>query len=257
MPPPHRIPTSKSASDGDSSKRPVRVAVTGFGPFAKVPVNPSWQCLLPLRDSDEEYVTERTSIPMHIDFFEIPVIYHEVLARIQTLHNLSASGSAIAAPSEPYDLFVHFGVAPSRSHYYFESGARRYGYEKEDFDKQFAKSRVDPSSGKRLSGFITQEWDQDAEGRLNCAVDVTELANRLKRSGKAEVKLSDDAGLFLCEFTYYASMACAKRNAQGAAAKPVLFVHIPQEDKPYSMQHMTQTALAIISELADDIAAGR
>ena len=59
-------------------------------PFAKVPVNPSWQCLLPLRDSDEEYVTERTSIPMHIDFFEIPVIYHEVLARIQTLHNLSA-----------------------------------------------------------------------------------------------------------------------------------------------------------------------
>ena len=89
---------------------------------------------------------------------------------------------------------MHFGVAPSRSHYYFESGARRYGYEKEDFDKQFAKSRVDPSSGKRLSGFITQEWDQDAEGRLNCAVDVTELANRLKRSGKAEVKLSDDAG---------------------------------------------------------------
>jgi hypothetical protein len=30
-----------------------------------------------------------------------------------------------------------------------------------------------------------------------------------------------------------------------------------REDKPYSMQHMTQTALAIISELADDIAAGR
>ena len=93
-----------------------------------------------------------------------------------------------------YDLFVHFGVAPSRSYYSLETGARRFGYDKEDFEKKYADSTPDPRTGKPIFGFVAPEWDQDTQGRLSSVVEVEDLAAKVTQSGQADIHVSKDAG---------------------------------------------------------------
>ncbi|RUS14036.1 hypothetical protein BC937DRAFT_94437 [Endogone sp. FLAS-F59071] len=50
-------------------------------------------------------------------------------------------------------------------------------------------------------------------------------------------------GLYLCEFIFYVSMAESQRTQQDAI---VLFVHLPPEGDPYSLQQDREILRAII-----------
>lgn len=58
---------------------------------------------------------------------------------------------------------------------------------------------------------------------------------------------SSDPGLFLCEFIYYCSLACAQKEDHSVK---VLFMHVPPTGHPYQIEDMTRAVAGIIEFLA-------
>ncbi|KAA1472864.1 peptidase C15, pyroglutamyl peptidase I-like protein [Dentipellis sp. KUC8613] len=81
------------------------------------------------------------------------------------------------------------------------------------------------------------------------AIDVERLVHDLKHSGIEHVYSSLDAGHYVCDFTYYCSLAEAKRTAtkhdKGKHTK-VLFMHCPPVDQPLSLAEVTEAVQKII-----------
>jgi len=61
-----------------------------------------------------------------------------------------------------------------------------------------------------------------------------------------EIEKSDDAGLYLCEFTYYISMD--RREA------PVIFIHVPPVGQPYSQENIDAILGYLVGLIIDDCA---
>ncbi|TFY60526.1 hypothetical protein EVG20_g7387 [Dentipellis fragilis] len=81
------------------------------------------------------------------------------------------------------------------------------------------------------------------------AIDVERLVHDLKHLGIEHVYSSLDAGHYVCDFTYYCSLAEAKRTAtkhdKGKHTK-VLFMHCPPVDQPFSIAEVTEAVQKII-----------
>ncbi len=56
-----------------------------------------------------------------------------------------------------------------------------------------------------------------------------------------ETWVSEDAGRFLCDFTYYKSLY----ESDGKA----LFVHVPELDSPYSAQDLSRSLATILTHV--------
>ncbi|KAJ8077158.1 hypothetical protein PM082_001586 [Marasmius tenuissimus] len=80
-------------------------------------------------------------------------------------------------------------------------------------------------------------------------IDVLELVRVLKRCGIESVTPSMDAGHYLCDFTYYCSLAEAQRHGkpyeQDKTTK-VLFLHCPPVDQPCSTDEVEETIKRIV-----------
>ena len=59
------------------------------------------------------------------------------------------------------------------------------------------------------------------------------------------LEVSSDAGRYLCDFTYYTSLS--QKRA------PVLFVHVPEIDKPYSGEQLSLALKHIVETLLDEM----
>ena len=58
--------------------------------------------------------------------------------------------------------------------------------------------------------------------------------------------VSDDAGRYLCEYIYFRSMEESVNSGV-----PVLFVHVPQEGRPFSIAEMRDVVLRLVGLMAD------
>lgn len=83
-------------------------------------------------------------------------------------------------------------------------------------------------------------------GMRNCAHDCTLLLAGMLQGHGFDVKISQDAGLFLCNFIFYHSLNwCATRTSQALHA---LFVHVPMFEH-IAMEQQLQFILAVINSL--------
>jgi len=200
-----------------------------------------------------------------------------------------------APPSQngPFDLILHVGVGSS-GRMRIEARARRFGYDLPDVDGALAPIIKSPHLGfdtpfstipsapaqplkpyagitpKQIS-FVQLRSDVEpprgfGEGYEGCpyeiwnpAVNVERLVLALQEEGVQHISHSTDAGLYLCEFLYYASLAQSYRKntirrASSADADSaeiqahstlltdfpkVLFVHVPPVGEPQSVEEMT------------------
>jgi len=284
--------TGMHDSTTSTGRKRAKVAVTGFGPFHNFPINPSWQCVKVLdgthhtTQSGHEVEFDCFEVPTVYDaVLETVPRLHGLTSpangdskasqgrrRVSLDANNDYEGPSPDAAScnrKPYDVLLHVGVAPSRPHISLEKRARRYGYEREDASGKHAPSTIHAPSESLLRGFGDPQWrttaeDGDAfkalqarhllyEEELETSIDVQAIASDIDESGLAQCRVSTDAGLFLCEFIYFASLSCAnhRAKAKNERAKPVLFVHIPPENQPYDIQRLTRIVEAIVSECVD------
>lgn len=173
----------------------MRTVWTGFEAFGEHEENPSWMAA---RGAAEAVGDElETAV-------RLPVVYEEALEWVERE----------LAESTPF-LAVQFGLAASREAVSLERvGRRRVG----DRDDE-AGSRPDAS---RLGG----EEVASLETPLDVEALVPEIEPQLELLPVAGVRVSEDAGAYVCNALYYRSLAVAD---EGSAA---LFVHIPEVDKP-------------------------
>ncbi|GAA5889586.1 hypothetical protein JCM16303_006972 [Sporobolomyces ruberrimus] len=220
------------------------VHITGFGPFHKVPVNPSWEAVQrlhnttltkaprPLDLTDTTPDSSPSSFrPIRISSSLIPVRYSSVLSQIPQLHTTGFEGSSP-------NLIIHVGVG-LEGKIRLEQRARKWGYEKLDVDGQLGP--LDELENKR--GFKGEEW-VEIEEELRTRIDGNRVVECAKRRGIEEIELSENAGLYLCEFTYYCSLGSALKQNSGRPT-PVQFIHVPPISKPYSLEQLT-SALEIL-----------
>ncbi|GAA6044407.1 hypothetical protein JCM8097_002745 [Rhodosporidiobolus ruineniae] len=233
-----------------AAERPFHVHLTGFGPFGPHSINPSWDAVKPLHDtllssappplsaspssSSGASPPSSSSLkarPIRLTSSLLPVSYPACTAFLPLLHRGGRAGA-----HRP-DLVVHVGVG-LQGGVRLEGRARRWGYEREDVNGELAEVEEGEGEGVRR-GCTEVEGPEE----VWTGVQREEVLRWVRGSGVKYVDLSEDAGLYLCEFTYYTSLASAASIAAAsdppAKSTPVLFVHVPPAGEPYSIDELT------------------
>lgn len=186
------------------------VLVTGFGPFLDVERNPSGE-----------------------------------IARALALR--PPAGIEVAAALLP----VSFSGAPAGLSAALEGLGRRVpdvllglGLHRGSWLRLEGRARDALVSPKRdLEGRLGSELGKFAGGELHTRLDLESLAAALRSVGAPDVRLSDDAGGYVCEHTYRALL-----EAGAALSRPALFLHVPPE-ADLTVERQTELLRAWLPEL--------
>jgi len=164
----------------------MKLLITAFGPFQEFTKNPSE---LVLKEWIDKGVVQQNP-NFDITFEIIPVSYSSVDEFQEIWKNTH------------YDLIIHLGVASNETKMRLEVVAKNL------------KSGKDIDGVEPKSIPITQ-GAQDAKTQIQFPI-----LNQLCEKYPSKIRISDDAGTYLCNYVYYQSMTRAKRGTN------VLFIHI-------------------------------
>ena len=206
----HYLRPRRNRNRPNSAKK--TVLLTGFGPFRDVVCNPSWEAVKPLQGVELSGCTVETAL--------LPVEYEGQHERVATLWRQHSPV-----------LCVHVGVG-RKGAFALETECRVGPYRQKD-----ALGKHCGSSGECIV-------DSTPCLRTRCPVESV-LAVLQAEEGALAVRASSDAGLYLCEFTYYISSA--RREA------PVIFVHVPPVGHPYTQAQINATLERIIRTLLTEL----
>lgn len=197
--------------------RPLTVLVTGFGPFNKYKINSSWEAVKDLPSMGLKCRGEQ----VHVEVRHMRVSYVDVRSEI-----------AILWKEIKPDICVHVGLSPSRV-IKLEKYACNKGYLSPDVDFLVPiASTVHPGSPEILES----------------TVDLDKIRRQvLFKQGEVKVELSFNAGQFLCDFIYYLSLHINEA--------PVLFVHVPPLDEPYSKSELSEVIKNVVEAVLSETTA--
>ncbi|MEW5422619.1 hypothetical protein [Amorphus sp. 3PC139-8] len=174
-----------------SSARPLRVLITGFGPFPGMPVNPTERLV-----GEVERLLRRAAAPLRVETEIFP-----------TEWSMLASLPNRLAAHRP-ELIMMTGVAASARSLRIERNAH-------------------PGLGATLrdaGGHLPSATDEPHAAIRRTPVNVTRLVSGLHRKGGPLVATSDDPGRYLCNAAYRTALAWA---AHRRGRPEVVFVHVP------------------------------
>ncbi len=187
--------------------------LTGFGPFLKVKLNPSGEVVRVLGEEGIEGLRLTTSI-LPVTFRGAPLALQVALAELG---------------SETPNFLLSLG-AQTKPWFRLESRARaRLDSKKPDLDSCFAR-----------------ELEELEGGRRHCQLDLEPLAEVLRSVDGADVRVSNDAGGYVCERTYHALLSAAEK-----LGIPALFLHLPpldQVDLERQARHLRKLLLHLARE---------
>ena len=191
------------------------VLVTGFGPFHHHTVNASWVAVQEMARLGVEHKSKK--IPLEVK--EVPVAYDVVSSTIPDLHK----------EINPR-LCVHVGVSPYTV-IKLEKFGKNVGYRGADiFGKVPQTKMCVPGGPECLPTKVNVERICEAIAQTQCEVTF---------------EISHDAGRYLCDFIYYTSLH------HGTC--PVVFVHVPELNSPYSAEQLGSALKQLIEVLLEDL----
>ena len=150
------------------------------------------------------------------------------------------------------DIILHIGLAAGRSFYTLEKGAhgRGYGaipdvdghkYPDDDAEKRFPKAIFPPAL---QTGFLTSDVLERWKTNLGPG------SSSVSGNHKADVRISPDAGNFMCGFIYWNSLA--HYFALNENGRPVAFLHVPDlSDSEEKLAEGKEVAVALIKALVE------
>ncbi|KAH9811071.1 hypothetical protein DFH28DRAFT_1085237 [Melampsora americana] len=210
-------------------KDPIRILLTGYGPFQTHSVNPSFE------------IVSGLNLNPFIGHAEIFVYPEPIRVAYRTVRSLLPR---IFESQPNFDYVIHLGVAKmSPGVFKLEQGAHRDGYEATD---------VDGIRGCDLEKTVEEGWEDwnDQQKHIKTSIDVEEMARGVTEKVKVlitsiynddlyfidgsdcfcgtqvthptvNLDSSNDAGRYLCEYIFYSSLAHFKHHRR------VLFLHVP------------------------------
>lgn len=190
-----------------------KILLTAFGPFAGTTHNPSEQALESLKPSDFKTIQLIRKV--------LPVAWQ--LAHSQIIQQVEMQ--------KPH-MIVHMGVATQSSVVRLELQAQNLL----DF-------RQPDNAGEQPLG---QPIHPHAPAYLQSQVDVQALADRMRTRGQP-VEISPDAGLYVCNATYFQSLWRWPHL-------PTLFVHVPPLTPHWTLAQLLDVLNALLTELAENSA---
>ncbi|RMZ70633.1 pyroglutamyl peptidase type [Pyrenophora seminiperda CCB06] len=233
----------------EEGEKPVTVLVTSFGPFlSKYPKNSSWEIASTLPALIPATTTNPTPIHIHTYHAPIRVSYNDVLALVPTL--LPPNNPMYPPP----DIILHLGLAAGRSYYAIEQSANGRGYsEITDVDGQrFPDSAAEthfPAS-KYPVKLSTSFETSDVLARWKRNLGYTSVDGTRTDEGCPDVRISYDAGNFLCGFIYYNSLAHFFDIKE--YERPVIFMHVPDLSRSEGkLREGWEVAVALIKALVE------
>ena len=192
------------------------ILVTGFGPFHNHDVNASWVAVQEL----QRLGVKHNGRPIPLEAREIPVVYDVVSKEIPKLHE----------EIKPR-MCVHVGVSPYNE-VKLERVARNQAYIIADVCKRVP------------SGFTCVPGGREA---IFTGLNLDKVCQKVsERQINVKIGVSEDAGRYLCDFIYYTSLHTSRQA-------PVLFVHVPDLNKPYTAQQLGLALKVILETLLDDM----
>ena len=180
-----------------------RILVTGFGPFGKHHVNASWVAVKQMESLWEERGAELK--PHTLQTREIPVEYDYVQQHLPHVYEECSP-----------DLCVHVGVSP-----YVIIKLERHGRN---------TPYIHPDN--RGTSPVTFRCVDVGPDVIATKFNLERVCENLTNVNGNDVSfgVSQDAGRYLCDFIYYKSLHMGKC--------PVVFVHVPDLDQPYSREQL-------------------
>ncbi|KAL8941686.1 MAG: hypothetical protein Q9216_002099 [Gyalolechia sp. 2 TL-2023] len=253
--------------DVEIVKEEVTVLVTGFGvrfplpdlftaaPFGNNRNNPSHLIASTLPSS---FTSENLPNIKIIRASPIPVQYHlvrDVIPRFlfpQTTAQAAADSSRLALPltdfplvdsaagAKPrFDFVLHIGMAAPRKYYTVETCAHRDGYVARD------------EAGQSLDGDTFWRDEYEAPEILRPGFDTDDVWRRWKSELMGvDIRPSNDAGRFLCDFIYYTSLVEYWRRDPDVMA-PAMFLHVPGRFEDLDIETGRKVALGLIAAMVE------
>ena len=127
-------------------------------------------------------------------------------------------------------MCIHVGVSPYKE-VKLEKCGKNFPYFMEDVD------------GKAPHGF---KCVADGPQSIETCFNVEKICEKVsQKQNDVEFGVSSDAGRYLCDFIYYTSLSIN--------SAPVLFIHIPELDKPYTSHQLASALKTIIETLLQEM----
>ncbi|MDF1665056.1 MAG: pyroglutamyl-peptidase I [Planctomycetota bacterium] len=186
----------------------MRVYLTGFEPFGSHTVNASWEAV-------KDFSWTESRARLHSE--RLPVDYRALRQHLpERLNTINP------------DVILHLGVMGPRGFLRLE---------------QQAKNHIGASPDN--AGFCPEDRIIEPSGPefLRSSFPLETVLDRFRKLGM-EGQLSDDAGSYLCNFSYYLSLDWAQRRNALAA-----FLHVPVLGEPFAAAEL-QEAIRISLEVA-------
>ena len=236
-------------------QREVTVLVTGFGvslslsssfsylhgsspvpqPFKSFHLNPSF---LIAQRLPAILLPASPSAPL------VRILCHPVPLRVSYPTVAATVPQLLAQYGDP-DYVFHIGMAGGRDFYALETLAQRDGYRIRDVDGR--DGYLDGEARWRAQGLpesLGVKWDVgDVDGRWGGEMERAEKELGIGEQGRAKVRMSEDAGRFLCDFVFFETLS---RRVGGAREGKVCFLHVPGETDEGSVRRGTRVAEAAI-----------
>lgn len=202
-----------------AGEAPVAYFVTGFGPFQDVPSNPTERLVANLTNEEASASTRvhlQSTLVVDVDVEGAETAVRALCARVREAELASRRS-----------VLIHLGVDTSLTEYHLERTAFN--------EKTF---RVPDASGYQPTGLPICAEDGGLGCFLRTTIPVDDVVTRLRELGHP-CAASDDAGRYLCNYIYYASLRSAARCTAEGVSCASLFVHVP----PFAViDEATQTA---------------
>lgn len=208
---------------------PIKVLLTGFGPFLDVSTNPSWEIARRLPTSFDGPRGE--PIQVIVPANPMPAAYHDI--RSQVTHLIE---------THTPDLVVHMGLdvdsgpgvfkverSAPREGYHQYPDIRRRVFTRAENRTAFAKSPVSLSTTIGLDAAEAVWQSGCASFVLAANTDPHQHAKKSKQPQKqtVHVKLSDEVGNYVCGFCYYVALLHLQMFT---GHRHAVFIHVPRLD---------------------------
>ncbi|CRG90719.1 hypothetical protein PISL3812_07764 [Talaromyces islandicus] len=235
-----------------TSPEPITVLVTGFGPFKDNLVNASHlivsalppTIILPSTTGKTGEIAART-VHIHAHPTPFPVSYPTVRTLLPAILDSFSKEHNGKRP----DLTIHVGIAPNRQWYAVETRAFRDNYRITDVDEKLGYDDGEKIwKEKGLPGVLYPERPSGVKDTEHVVTPFPPNRHFLETWQSnappgTDVRISDDAGRYMCEFIFYSSLALAYEESRPLS---VMFMHVPSATDDASLELGAEAAVALI-----------